>query len=109
MLGTDHPSASAPPDEVASTLQEMALEYVWGGLWARDTLSRRERSIATLSMLTALNRPHQLRDHVRAGLNNGLTRDEILEVLLHAVVYCGFPAAVDAMNHARRVLDREEE
>lgn len=103
VLGADFPAA-APADETAAAFSEAALDFVWGTIWARDVISRRDRSIATLSMLTALNRPHELRIHVQVALNNGLTREEILEVLLHASVYCGFPAAVDAMRIAREVL-----
>jgi len=103
VLGASVPPAP-PVDETAAAFAEAALDFVWGTIWARDVISRRDRSIATLSMLTALNRPHELRIHVQVALNNGLTREEILEVLLHASVYCGFPAAGDAMRIAREVL-----
>ncbi|HRC62374.1 MAG TPA: carboxymuconolactone decarboxylase family protein [Dehalococcoidia bacterium] len=103
VLGTSVP-ANPPADDTAAAFSDAALDFVWGTIWARDVISRRDRSIATLSMLTALNRPHELRIHVQVALNNGLMREEILEILLHASVYCGFPAAVDAMRIAREVF-----
>ena len=79
-------------------------ECAWGTVWQRPGLPRRDRSLMTVVMLVALNRPHELRLHLRGALNNGLSREEIREALLHAAVYCGMPAAVDAFRAAREVF-----
>jgi 4-carboxymuconolactone decarboxylase len=84
--------------------QELITRYAWGEIWARPGLDRRTRSCLTLMALVALNRMEELELHVRAALRNGLTPDEIKEVLLHAAVYCGFPAANAAFAVAARVL-----
>ncbi len=79
-------------------------EYIWSKIWARPGLSRKCRSIANLAMLTALNRPHELKLHVKAAINNGLTQDEIGEVLLQTAVYCGVAAAEDSFRIAREAF-----
>jgi 4-carboxymuconolactone decarboxylase len=79
-------------------------EYVWSKVWARPGIDRRTRSFMNLVMLTALNRPHEVRLHVAGALNNGLTPDEIAEALLHAAAYCGIAAARDSMDQARAVF-----
>ena len=79
-------------------------EYVWSRIWARPGRSRKSRSIANLAMLTALNRPHELKLHINAALNNGLTQDEIGEVLLQTAVYCGIAAAQDSFRIAQEVF-----
>ena len=79
-------------------------EYVWSKIWARPGLSRKSRSIANLAMLTALNRPHELKLHINAALNNGLTQDAIGEVLLQTAVYCGIAAAQDSFRIAQEVF-----
>ena len=85
-------------------MQELVTEYCWGDIWTRPGLGRRERSIVNLSMLTALNRPNELRLHVRGAVNNGLTREEIGEVLLQTAIYCGVPAALDSFKTAEEVF-----
>ncbi len=100
--------ALATTDEFGKPLQDLVTEYCWGALWGRDTLDRRTRSIINLAMLTALNRPHELKAHVRGALRNGLSRDEIREVLLQTVIYCGVPAGVDAFRSAREVFAEED-
>jgi 4-carboxymuconolactone decarboxylase len=85
-------------------LQEMATRYCFGEVWTRPPLDRRTRSLLTIATLVALGKPVQLRAHVRAGIANGVTKDEIREVLLHSMIYCGLPAAVDSFNHATEVL-----
>ena len=75
-------------------------------VWSRETLDRRTRSIINLSMITALNRPHELKLHVKGALNNGLSREEIREVLLHTAIYCGVPAAIDSFRNAREVFEQ---
>ena len=94
----------AAADQYTQPLQEIVNEYVWGAVWARPGLKPRDRSMITISMLTALNRPQELKTHIRAALTNGVTREEISEVLLHANVYCGAPAAIDAFSIMREVF-----
>jgi 4-carboxymuconolactone decarboxylase len=96
--------ALADADEFTLPLQELVTENAWGTVWTRDILNRRERSLITVAMLIALNRPHELKLHLRGALNNGLSKDEIRELLLHASVYCGMPAAVDAFRQAKEVF-----
>ena len=88
--------------------QELTTEYCWGRIWARPGLSRKTRSFLNLAMLCALNRPHELRLHVRGALNNGITPAELQEVMLHVAIYCGIPASLDGFRVAREVLDEIE-
>jgi 4-carboxymuconolactone decarboxylase len=85
-------------------MQELVTQYCWGEVWNRPGLDRRTRSFLNLAMLTALNRPHELKLHVRGALNNGLTKDEIREVFLQSAIYCGVPAAIDSFRVAREVF-----
>ena len=87
--------------------QELITKYAWGEIWSRPGLDRRTRSCITLAVLVALGRDHEVAMHVRAALGNGLTPDEIKEVLLHTAVYAGVPAANSAFAIAQRVLDEE--
>ena len=96
--------ALAAADEFGEPLQEIVTEYCWGAVWGRPQLPRTTRSLVNVAMLTALNRPHELRTHLRGALQNGCTPEEIREVLLQAAVYCGVPAGVDAFRIAREVL-----
>ncbi len=96
--------ALAAADEFSWPLQELVTEYCWGTIWTRPGLKRRERSLLNLAMLTALNRPHEIKIHVRGALNNGVSRGEIIEVFLQACVYCGVPAAVDSIRIAQAVF-----
>jgi len=84
--------------------QQMTTEYCWGFAWGRPGLSRKTRSLLNLAMLTALNRASELKLHVRGALTNGVTVEEIRETLLHATVYCGIPAGLDAFRSASEVL-----
>jgi 4-carboxymuconolactone decarboxylase len=86
-------------------LQDFVTEYCWGGIWTRPGLPRKTRSMLNLAMLTALNRPHEIKLHVKGALNNGVSREEIAEIFLQAGVYCGVPAAVDAFRTAKEVFD----
>ena len=105
VLGNEYVDrALASADEFSRPLQELVTEFAWGTVWQRPGLPRRDRSLMTVVMLVALNRPHELRLHLRGALNNGLSREEIREALLHAAVYCGMPAAVDAFRAAREVF-----
>lgn len=80
----------------------------WVEVWARPGLPRKTRSIINLAMITALNRPHELKLHVRGAINNGLTKEEIQEVFLQTAMYCGVPAAIDSFRTAKEVLDEME-
>jgi 4-carboxymuconolactone decarboxylase len=84
--------------------QDLVTEYCWGTVWTREGLDRKTRSIINLAMLTALNRPHEIATHVRGALNNGLTEEEICEVLLQTAIYCGVPAALDSFRIAQTVI-----
>lgn len=103
VLGTTHVEASYAVDHLSQPKTELS-EYVWSKIWARPGLSRKSRSIANLAMLTALNRPHELKLHVKAALNNGLTKEEIGEVLLQTGVYCGIAAADDSFRIAEEAF-----
>ncbi len=105
VVGRDYvKQALANADELTWPLQELVTEYCWGTVWARPGLSRRDRSLLNLGMLTALNRPHEVRIHIRGALNNGLTQAQIIEAFLQAGVYCGVPAAVDSVRIAQAVF-----
>ena len=85
-------------------MQELVTEYCWNEIWNRPGLDRRTRSIINLSMITALNRPHELKLHVRGAINNGLSKEDIQEVFLQAAIYCGVPAAIDSFRCAKEVF-----
>lgn len=105
VLGAEYVDASLKnADEFTQPMQELVTQYCWGDIWNRPGLSRRERSLLNLAMLTALNRPHEIKLHVRGALNNGLTRAEIGEVFLQAAIYCGVPAALDSFRVAKDVF-----
>jgi 4-carboxymuconolactone decarboxylase len=91
-------------DDFNRPLQELVTEYCWGAIWGREGLSRRERSLLNLAMISALNRPHELKVHIGGALTNGVTREEIREVFLQVAIYCGMPAGVDAFRTAREVF-----
>lgn len=108
VLGEDYVSRSlANVDDFTRDLQRMITEFAWGGVWSRDGLSLKQRSLNNLCMLSALNRPHELEIHLRGALRNGCTADEIRETLLQVAIYAGFPAAVDAFRVAKLVLTEE--
>jgi 4-carboxymuconolactone decarboxylase len=96
--------AIASADDFNRPLQELVTDYCWGAVWGREGLSKKTRSIINLAMISALNRPHELTMHVKGALRNGLTREEIREVLLQVGIYCGVPAAVDSFRVAREAL-----
>jgi 4-carboxymuconolactone decarboxylase len=104
-LGREYVDRSlADVDEFNAAMQTLVTEYCWGEIWCRTGLDCKTRSIINLAMLTALNRPHELHTHVRGALNNGVTVDEIKEALIHATIYCGIPAGLDAFKVANEVL-----
>jgi 4-carboxymuconolactone decarboxylase len=105
VLGAEHVDRSlAKATAFAKPMQELVTEYCWGAAWSREGLDRRTRSILNLGMLSALNRGHELRLHLRGALNNGVTPIEIREVLLQVAVYCGMPAGLEAFRIAEEVL-----
>ena len=109
VLGDDYVDQSTGDvSNFMKPLQQLVTEYCWGDIWTRPGLDRRARSIVNLSMLTALNRPNELRLHVRGAVNNGLTHDEIGEVLLQTAIYCGVPAAIDSFKIAEEVFKELE-
>ena len=91
--------------ELTAPMQDWINEHAWGSTWQRDGLPRQTRSLVTIAMLAALKAPTELKGHVRGALNNGCTVEEIQEVLLHSVVYCGAPAAQEAFRAAQEVID----
>lgn len=106
VLGDEHVDKSlAATDELTQPLQDLVIEYGWGACWTRPGLDRKTRSFMNIGMLTALNRPHELQVHVKGALNNGLTREEIVEAVLQTAIYCGMPAALDSMRHVKKVFD----
>lgn len=108
VLGADYVDRSlANADEFMSAFQRVTTEWCWGYAWSRDGLDRRTRSIINLAMLTALNRSPEIKLHVLGALNNGVSVEEIRETLLHATVYCGIPAGLDAFKAAHEALVRE--
>ncbi|HKT72216.1 MAG TPA: carboxymuconolactone decarboxylase family protein [Steroidobacteraceae bacterium] len=105
VLGTDYVNASlGKADDFDRPMQQLVTEYCWNEIWNRPELDRKTRSLLNLAMITALNRPHELRVHVRGALNNGLTKTEIAEVFLQAAIYCGVPAALDSFRNAKEVF-----
>ena len=91
-------------NDFMQAFQNITTEWCWGYAWTRPGLDRKTRSLMNLAMLTALNRAPEIKLHVRGALNNGVTVDEIKEALLHATVYCGIPAGLDAFKAANEVL-----
>ena len=91
-------------DDFNRPLQELVTEYCWGAIWGREELPKKTRSMLNLAMISALNRPHELKAHIKGALVNGVTRTEIREVLLQVAIYCGVPAAVDSFRIAREAF-----
>ena len=109
VLGAEYvDKAIGEADDFTRPLQELVTEYCWGGVWTRPGLPRKTRSLINLAMLTALNRPHELKLHVRGALNNGCTKEEIMETLLQATIYCGVPAGVASFRVAKEALEEFE-
>ena len=91
-------------DDFNMPMQELVTEYCWNEIWNRPGLDRKTRSFLNLAMIAALNRPHELKLHVRGAINNGLTKDEIKEVFMQVAIYCGVPAAIDSFRVAKEVF-----
>jgi 4-carboxymuconolactone decarboxylase len=105
VLGEEYVNNSlANADAFMATIQQFLTENAWGTVWTRPGLDRKTRSLLNLAMLTALNRPNELKLHLKGALNNGVTKEEIAEVFLQAAVYCGAPAGLDAFKLAQQVF-----
>lgn len=105
VLGEEYVNKSLnSADDFTADFQKFVTEWCWGELWNRPGLDRKTRSIINISMLTALNRPNEIRLHVRGAINNGVSPEEIKEIILQAAVYCGVPAALDTLKIASEVL-----
>jgi len=105
VLGAEYVERSmAGADEFSRPMQELSTEYCWGYVWTRPGLALRDRSLVNIGMISALNRPHELKLHIKAALTNGLSREEIREVLLQVAVYCGVPAGIDSVRIAREAF-----
>ena len=108
VLGAEHVERSLEgASAFARPMQELVTEYCWGAVWSRPGLDRRTRSLVNLGMLAALNRGHELGIHVRGALTNGVTPEEIREVLLQAAIYCGVPAGMEAFRIAEETLAQQ--
>lgn len=105
VLGDDYVERSFKnADDLNMPFQDLATEFAWGTVWTRPGLSLRDRSLMTLSMCIALNRPAEIKIHLRGAIRNGVTRDEVRELILHSFLYCGGPAALDAYKAVRDEL-----
>jgi 4-carboxymuconolactone decarboxylase len=105
VLGAEYvDKAMATADDFNMPLQELVSTYCWGEIWGRPGLDRKTRSMLNLAMISALNRPHEIKAHVKGAINNGLTKADIQEVFLQVAIYCGVPAAVDSFRLAREVF-----
>ena len=108
VLGNKHvDSAEAKKDSFTEEFQELITRYAWGEIWTRPGLERKTRSCITLAMMIALNREDEFKLHIKAGLNNGLSKDEIKEVILQTAIYAGVPAANSAYHRAQEVFANE--
>ena len=109
VLGADYvDKATASVDEFSAEFTELLNTYCWNDIWNRPGLARKTRSVLNLGMLVALGKEHELKLHINGALNNGLTKDEIKEVLLQTAIYCGVPAAVVAFRAAREVFSQRK-
>jgi 4-carboxymuconolactone decarboxylase len=106
VLGREYVEKSlAAADDFTRPMQQFVTQYCWGEIWGNTTLSRRDRSLVNIAMLSLLNRPHELKLHVKGALTNGLSRDEIRDVLMQVAVYGGVPAGIDATRIAKEALN----
>ena len=109
VLGADYVESSLKnAGEFGMPFQEMSTEFAWGSVWTRPGLSLRDRSLVTLAQCIALNRPNEIKIHLRGALRNGVTRTEIRELCLHSFCYCGGPASLDAFHLIKAALPEVE-
>src|ERR1051326_7083699 len=105
VLGKDYVNnAMNNADAFNQPMQDLLNEYCWGSVWGREELPRKTRSMLNIAMISILNRPHELRAHLKGALTNGLSREEIREILMQVAIYAGMPAAVDSFRIAREVF-----
>ena len=105
VLGEEYVNkAMANADAFNMPMQELTTEYCWGYCWGREGLSRKTRSMLNLAMISVLNRPHELKAHVKGALTNGVTKEEITEILLQVAIYGGVPAGVDGFRNAKEAI-----
>lgn len=97
--------AIASADDFNRAMQDLSTEYCWGAVWGRDGLDHRTRSLINIAMISALNRPHELRLHVKGARRNGVSVEEIREVLMQVAIYAGVPAGMDSFRNAKQALD----
>ncbi|MEE6175087.1 carboxymuconolactone decarboxylase family protein [Mycobacterium sp. 050134] len=110
VLGEQHVrKAMAAADDFSKPLQDLVTEFCWGAIWGREELPRKTRSMLNLAMIAVLNRPNELRTHLRGALTNGVSREEIREIFLQVAVYAGMPAAVDSFRTAGEVFAEVED
>src|ERR687898_2872609 len=108
-LGKEFVEASfASADDFNKPFQELVTEYCWGAVWGREELPHKTRSMLNLAMISILNRPHELKAHIKGALTNGVTKEEIREVFLQVTIYAGVPAGVDSFRIAREVFAQEQ-
>lgn len=106
VLGSEYVDKSLKAaDDFNRPLQELITQYCWGEVWSRPGLNPKTRSMLNLAMLSALNRPHEIKIHIRGAINNGVTKDEMQEVLLQVAIYCGAPAALDSFRIATEIFN----
>lgn len=109
VLGNEYvDKAIANTDDFTKPFQDLINEYCWGTVWSRPGLPRKTRSLINLALLTAMSKPDELKLHLRGALNNGCSKEEIMEVLLHTAIYCGMPAAVSSFRTAKAFFEESE-
>jgi 4-carboxymuconolactone decarboxylase len=108
VLGSEYVEKSlANADDFTSPMQRLVSEYCWGAVWGREELPKKTRSMLNIAMLAVLNRPNEFKLHVRGALRNGVTKEEIREILLQVSIYAGVPAAIDSFKNAKEILEKE--
>jgi 4-carboxymuconolactone decarboxylase len=108
VLGREYVDKSlADADDFSMPIQVLSTEYCWGEVWTKPDLPRKTRSLINIGMISALNRPHELKLHIRAALRNGCSKEEIRAVLMQVAIYCGIPAGIDGFRIAKEVIKEE--
>ena len=108
VLGAEYVEKSlANADDSTSPMQRLVSEYCWGAVWGREELPKKTRSMLNIAMLAVLNRPNEFKLHIRGALRNGVTKEEIREILLQVAIYAGVPAAIDSFKNAKEILEKE--
>ena len=108
VLGAEYVEKSlANADDFTSPMQRLVSEYCWGAVWGREELPKKTRSMLNIAMLAVLNRPNEFKLHIRGALRNGVTKEEIREILLQVAIYAGVPAAIDSFKNAKEILEKE--